>query len=272
MPKRINGIKDIVWAVGILAALIALLVGFFYGALGRWYGDKSRPVMDIGGAHAESGSAEKAGAGLGTVADGTLHVLQESGDAGQSYLDSLCFLVDGCFSGLRDSALTAGQVWTGENGRLGMADYSTWRVVYPGDGSAVTVPNAAMVAKPGLLVIALGSEGLAGISQELFTRCFEEMIAGILSASPQTKIVIGPATGVTAAYVSDDGMSAEKAAEVNGWLQQICTDTGAVWADWSSVLTDGGYLRPELAEGDGHTLNSAGLSAVCGWLRTHATA
>ena len=270
MPKKINSIKDIVWAVCILAALLALLVALFYGAIGRWYGDKTRPVMDIG--HREvSGSAEKAGAGLGTVPDGTLHTLRESGDAGQSYLDSLTFVVDGSFAALRGSALTAAPIWTSESGSLPMSAYDSWRVIYPGDGSNVTIPNAAMIAKPGLLVLCLGSEGAEGMSQEQFTALYEDLIAGILSASPQTRLIIAPAGSVTAAYAGE-GMSAERAGEINTWLRQICVDTGAVWADWSEVLNDGGFLRAEFAESDGHTLNAVGLSTVCSWLRTHATA
>jgi len=268
MPQKSGSLKNMIWAVCILAALVALLVGFFYGAVGRWYGDKTRPVMNIG-ARTETGGAEQTGAGLGTAADGTLHTLRESGDAGQSYLDSLCFLVDGSYIGLRGSPLTAAQVWATEDGTLDMSASDTWRVIYPGDGSAVTVPNAAMVARPELLVLAIGGDGSAGMTQEQFTAVYETLIASILSSSPQTKIVCGPVPSVTAAYAGG-GASAEKTAEINGWIRQICLDTGAVWADWSGVLTDGGYLRPEFAEADGRTLSSIGLSTLCGWLRTHA--
>ena len=269
MPNKTNSVKNIVWALAILIALVAPLVGFIYGAVGRWYGDKTRPVMDIGAARTESGGSDKAGSGLGTAADGTLHTLRESGDAGQSYLDSLVFLTDSAYSGLRGGALTTAQVWTTENGVLDMSGYEFWRVVYPGDGSSVTVANAAMVAKPGLLVIAIGSDNAAGLTKEQFTAEYEDLIASILSSSPQTRIVCGSLASVTAAYAGTD-MSAEKAAEINGWIRQICIDTGATWADWSGVLTDGGYLRPEFAEGDGKTLNNIGLSTLCGWLRTHA--
>lgn len=268
MPKKINSIKDIVWAVCIFAALAALLVAFFYGAIGRWYGDKTRPVMDIG--HKEvSGSAEKTGSGLGTVADGTLHTLRETGDAGQSYLDSLTIVTDSAYAGLRGSALTAAAIWASDSGSLPMSAYDSWRVIYPGDGSNVTIPNAAMIAKPGLLVLAIGGDGAEGLSQEQFTALYEDLVAGILAASPNTKLLIAPAGSVTAAYAGED-RSAAQIGEINTWLQQICIDTGAVWCDWSGVLTDGGFLRPEFAESDGHTLNTVGLSTLCSWLRTHA--
>ena len=270
MPKKINSVKDIVWAVCILAALLALLVGLVYGATGHWYGDKTRPVMNIGH-RAESGSAEKTGSGAGAVADGTLHTLRESGDTGQSYLDSLTIVADSAYAPLRGSALTAAAIWTSDSGSLPMSAYDSWRIVYPGDGSSVTIPNAATIAKPGLLVLAIGGDGAAGLSQEQFIALYENLISDILTASPQPQILVGPAASVTASYVGE-GMSAQQAGQINEWLQQICIDTGAVWADWSGSLCDGGYLRPEFAEADGRTLNAVGLNNLCLWLRTHAAA
>lgn len=270
MGKRITALKDVLWAGGIALALFFLLVGFLFSIFGHYYGDKTRPVMDISNRSEKPVSSNVEELAAGTVADGKLHELKATGDAGQSYLDSLTFLCDSSFIGLRDSALTAGQVWSSETGELSMESCGSWRIRYPGDDSLVSPANAAMVVKPRVLVIAVGSDGLDAVTQDSFIASYERMIQSILSTSPSTYVVCTSLCSVTAAFPSSSAMSGELAAEVNGWIRQVCLDTGAYYADLTSTLTDGGYLRSEYANADGRSLNNAGLSAVLGYLKTHS--
>lgn len=269
MTKR-SGIKDMIWAVCIGLALLALFVGFVLTAVGRWYGDKSRPVMNIGAKTVVEGGAAEVGSGTGTVADGKLHQLKKTADAGQDYLDSLTFLVDSSLIGLRDSGLTQGQVWSSDSGELDMSLAYGWNIVYPGDGSVISPANAAMILKPGILVIAVGSDGVGELGEEDFVENYGMLIDSILAASPETRVVLGSVCSVTTAYAGFDGWNADRAALVNSWIQKVCENTGALYADWSGSLTDGGYLRPEYATASGRALSNAGLGTLLGWLRTHA--
>ncbi len=274
MTKQ-TAVKNVIWAICIALALLALLVGLFIAAVEHYYGDKERPVMDLGSSMAASASKDapdNVGAGLGTIADGQLHALQSSRDAGQAYLDKITFLCDSTSIGLGSSGLVSGQVWGGEDRTLPMTTAFSWRIVFPSDNSVISPDAAAMIAKPGILVIAVGSDEVGSISREDFIENYELLIRAILDSSPGTRVICGSVCSVTTAYAGSDGLSAERAPEINAWIQQVCTDTGALYADWFSALTNGGYLRPEYAESDGRSLSAAGFSALLGWLRTHASA
>lgn len=274
MTKQ-TALKNVIWAICIGLALLALLIGLFIAAIGHYYGEKGRPVMNIGSPAAADSSkpaADSVGAGQGTIADGQLHELQSSRDAGQVYLDKITFLCDSSTAALASSGLVNGQVWCGEDRTLPMTTAFSWRIVFPSDQSVIPPDTAAMVAKPGLLVIAVGSDDIGSISREDFVENYDLLIRSILTASPDTRVICGSLCSVTTAYTGSDGLTGERVSELNEWIKQVCTDTGAYYADWSSALTNGGYLRPEYADGDGRSLNNAGLSALLGWLRTHAAA
>ncbi len=273
MTKQ-TAIKNVIWAICIGLALLALIVGLFIAAVEHYNGDKTRPVMDIGsavGAGAAKTAPDNVGAGEGTVADGQLHELKSSRDAGQAYLDKLCFLCDSSTIPLKTSGLVTGQVWGGEDRTLPMTTAFSWRIVYPVDGSVISPGTAAMIAKPGILVIAVGSDDAGSISREDFVENYGLLIRSVLENSPSTRVICGAVCSVTTAYAGSDGLTGERASELNDWIKQVCTDTGAYYANWSGALTNGGYLRPEYAEADGRTLSGAGLSALLGWLRTHAS-
>ena len=115
MTNKLSGLKDLIWAVAIVICLAALLVGFFFAAISKYAGDRERPVLALSPA-ASGTPANKSGidagvtgssGGFATVSDGSLKTLSGSSDAGQSYIDSLTFLVDSSLSSLKTSGLTA---------------------------------------------------------------------------------------------------------------------------------------------------------------------
>ena len=130
MTKQ-TALKNIIWAICIGLALLALVIGLFIAAVDHYYGEKTRPVMNIGSTVSRStasAAADSIGAGKGTAADGTLHELKSSRDAGQSYLDSLTFLCDSSSIPLKSSGLVSSQVWGGEDGTLPMTTAFSWRI------------------------------------------------------------------------------------------------------------------------------------------------
>ena len=264
---RNRALKDMIWAACIAIALAAVFVGFVLEAVGHYYGDKSRPVMDLG----HSVSAPKAEVSQsGMTADGTVHRLQQSADAGQAYLDSLVYLCDASFIPLRSSGMTAGQVWGSESGSLPMNKLDLWTITFPADNSQRSPGQACMLSQPKTLVLCIGSEGLDGLNENSFVQYYEALIEDIHSYSPATVMICCPVASVAPGYTGLDSMSGTRAVEINSWIVRVCRETGAWYADLTSVLNDGGYLRPEFAEPDGRTLNAAGLNAMLNYLRIHA--
>ena len=278
MTNKLSGLKDLIWAIAIVICLAALLVGFFFAAVSKYGGDRERPVIALSPASSsapanksgiDAGVTGSSGGSYATVSDGSLKTLSGSSDAGQSYIDSLTFLVDSSLSSLKTSGLTAGQVWVGDSG-LPMSGIADWTIIYPGDGSSISPANAAMVAKPSVLIIAVGSDGALGMEQEAFISGYENLIRGILGASPDTKVVCCSVFPVTDAYTGSDGLDIAGAEQVSGWIRQVCIDTGAWYIDIAYNITAEGKLIGQYADSDGKGLSGTGLSAVMSWLRTHA--
>ncbi|MEA5152976.1 MAG: SGNH/GDSL hydrolase family protein [Oscillospiraceae bacterium] len=281
MKNRILSLKNIIWAIGIVLCLIALLVGLIFAVASKYGGEQEDGRLYLGGepVKSPSQSVEADGGSGGSAAltgTGSLNTLAESADAGQSYIDSLTFLCDSSLLGLRDFGLLTGgaataQLWASAAGNIPAASLSQCAIVYPGDGSELGAAGAAALAKPAILVISLGMDGLAEVDQMSFTAAYTELLNNIHAASPDTVLVCCSLSSVIDGYSGADGLTAEMAAAANGWLQQVCTDTGVYYADISSVICNGEYsLTNSYASSNGKSLNSAGLSLVLQYLRTHA--
>lgn len=273
MLKRLKTMKDLLWAAGIGLAVLALLVGLVAATFTPYHGDRERPVMQLKTEKAEktttaeTAAPEKRDGGL--QADGTLHPLAQTADAGEEYLDSLTVLCDSSIASLRAAGLCTASVWSSETGTLPMTESENWTIRYPGDGSQIGPASAALIAKPKILIIAVGSDGVAEMNKDQFIQNYEALIRGIANASPRTIIVCLSPCSVTAAYAGDD-FSKDKAAEVSGWIKSVCVSTGAYYGDLSQSLCNDGYLRDEYADGSGRALNNAGLRELLNYLRDHS--
>ncbi len=278
MGGKLNGLKNIIWAFSIVICLVAVLVGLIFAAASKYDGEQEHgDIMlgevaekDAGGA--PDGEAEPLPALSG---DGTLHELAETADAGQDYIDSLTFLCDSIWLGLRDyGMLTAGtatnQVWASAAGNIPAGSLAGFNIVFPGDGSEITPSDAALITKPQKLVISLGMDSLANVTQDSFISGYSALINSIHSSSPDTVIICCGLSSVTVDYPGIDGLTIAMALEANNWIKQVCIDTGAYYADPADVLRDSsGSLMSEYSSANGKALNSAGLTEILNYLRTH---
>ena len=130
-----------------------------------------------------------------------------------------------------------------------------------------------MIAKPAQLVLSLGTDGLAETNEAQFIADYETLIRGIQEASPETAIIVCSITSVTISYSGNDGLDFTLVNQANEWLERVCADTGVFFADAASAVSDSnGSLLSEYASANGKTLNSAGLTQILQYLRTHALA
>ena len=282
--RKLNALKNICWAVGIVLCLGALLVSLVTVAFTRYSGPKERGGVHLGAdtaaAAEQSGGVDAGGAEANSVAalsaDGQLHRLEATDDAGQGYIDSLTFLVDSTMIGLRDYGLLSGgnqtrQVWGSSAGNIPAGSIADCVIRYPNDGSEIGAAVAAMVARPERLVICLGSDGLAQVDKESFIRDYTKLLQDIHSNSPDTVITLCSLPSVTPEYNGADGLSSYLVGEANDWIRDVCEATGVAYADCGSILRDStGNLMSEYAAANGKTLNAAGLNQILSYLRTHA--
>ena len=267
MFDRVTGLKNILWAIGIVVCLVALFVGCVMAAVSPYHGERDPRTPDLNAVRDQNSSAD-IGALTFVEPDGELHELRDSKDAGAEYLRGGVFLTDSVMIALREQSLTGGDVWSSDSGSLPMGDIAAWNILYS-DGSKISPVDACMIAKPALLFIAIGSDGLASVSKDEFINGYKNLIRSILAVSPETKIVCCSVCPVCADYDPLDDLDSDKTANGTDWVREVCLETGAYYADVASALRVGGDLNPKYAEADGKTLNAAGAQVVLDYLRTH---
>ena len=276
MQGKWNTYKNFGWALAIGVALFALLLGLLFTAFARYGGELDPPKIQLGEVSAavpEAGAVPEAD----TVQDrtGRLVTLAGTADGGQGYIDSLTFLCDSATIGLRDYGILSGgiattQVWGSNSGSLPIGTIPDALIKYPGDGSQINAIDAAMIAKPKILVISIGQDGLMGVDKETFIANYESLVMGIREKSPGTYIVCCSVTSVGANYAGADGLTRDAINWANDYIQEVCIDTGAYFCDVAHDMRDStSVLDGSYASSNGKTLNTAGLNAFLQYLRTH---
>lgn len=268
MFDRLVSLKNILWAIGIVLCLILLFVGFIFSAVTPYHGEADPRTPDLNAVREQNAVADVSSLEF-VEPDGELHILRDSQDAGEDYIRSSVFLTDSIMVALRDQSLTGGDVWSSSSGSLQMGNIATWNILYS-DGSKISPADACMIARPARLFIAVGSDGLAATTRDDFISGYETMIRSIQRVSPDTKIVCCSVAPVADGYSGIDELTSELASEASEWVRQVCLDTGVYFADTADAVRSGAELNPKFAGANGKALNTAGLQAVLGYLRTHA--
>ena len=265
--------KKIIWALLILIALLAVLVGIIYCLVNPYSGERVIPVVELGESSGSSKNESKTDLSAPPsdsvpAEAGKLNELGKTKDRGQEYITSLTFLCDSRNTAVVTYGADPSKVWLGSEGTVDMNDLFAAGVRFPGDGSTVSASNAAMISKPDILVILIGKDGLPDISEESFITGYKALINSVLSQSPSTRIICCSISSVTETY--DGNITPEKVYLSNQWLQAVCTDSAVWYADTASVVCKEGWLLEEYAASDGVSLNGAGVSALFDYLSTHA--
>ncbi|MCR4606323.1 MAG: hypothetical protein K5771_01175 [Oscillospiraceae bacterium] len=273
MLDTIVKFKNVIWAIFVLIALLAVLVGLIYCLVNSYPGERVIPVVQLGEASSSSRKDSKqpdnipASSGTAAAEAGTLNELKKCKNMGDEYIASLTFLCDSTNNSVITYGADAGKVWLGAEGTVDVNDLYAAAIRFPGDGSTVSAGDAAMISKPEILVIMIGKDGLSTVSEESFINGYKNLIDTILAQSPSTKIICCSISSVTDAY--EGTITPEKVILANNWLKSVCTDKAVWYADTASEVCKDGMLQAEYASSDGISLNGAGVSAVFDYLCTH---
>ncbi len=278
MSSKWTTFKNLGWAIGIVVCLAALLVGLVIASVNRYNGDSFSASTVISAETVDkSDNVTQLTQGDGTAnVSGSLNTLPETPDAGQEYLDRLTFLCDSSFIGVRDYGLLSGgtgttQVWGTSTGILRVADLVSADIIYPSDGSSITIGDATMIAKPEILVINVGQDGLNAVDKASFKESYSAMITSIQQASPDTKIICCSISSVSTSYSGTDALTTIMVSDANDWLREVCAATGVYFTDAGKAVGDGtGSTLESYLSSNGKTLNSGGINEILTHLRTHA--
>ncbi len=204
-------------------------------------------------------------------------LLEESKDAGQSYLDKIIFIGDSTtYSFLYYGKLSGGkeslQVWTPASRTLTLDHATTTTILYPDTGKEITIKEAVSLKKPEIIVITLGVNGISYMNEEYFKSAYSKLVKMIADESPDTKIILQSIFPVAANWEKTKSINNEKIANANKWILDTAKDCGVRYLDTISVLAVGenGYLPQTYQNGDGLHLSPEACDIVLTYIRTHA--
>lgn len=212
----------------------------------------------------------------GTTASGAR--LGETEDAGREYLDKIIFLGDsttygiGYYYGIGYTDLCpASQVWTPASGTLTLSYYSTATIVYPETGEELSIIDAVTRAKPEIMVVTLGVNGVSFMDEEWFIRDYTSLVQNIQQASPDTKIILNSIYPVASSYQYLSDINNDKIRAANVWVEQVAEDTGVKFLNTYEILVGSdGWLPETYHNGDGLHLSGESFGLVMEYIRTHA--
>ena len=282
MGDRLTTVKNIIWVLLIIVCIVAVLFGILYTMFQQYNGAKSEFSLTLGPSEMASGKNDEIigdefmGTSNNSLGNerGELKTLTDLGEAAnESYLsdDSIKFLIDSTFIGLRTKSLIGtNQVWGTQSGSMPIGSVNEALIKFPNDGSEISPVDAAMIAKPRVLYIGIGTDGLTNVDKDTFIRQYDTLIENIRNASPDTIIVCMGLCSVTESYSGPDGLNITVMSDGNDYVQLVCRDTGAYYLDVSENLGDGsGGLRASYAEANGKSLNTQGLGIVMQYVKSH---
>jgi lysophospholipase L1-like esterase len=198
--------------------------------------------------------------------------LGETADMGQAYVDKFVFLGDSTTYGLGYyDVVPDEQVWTPASGTLTLDKWSTATIVYPEDGSEISIVDAMAKKQPEYLLITLGVNGISFMKESYFIEVYTALVQAVQEASPDTKIILNSIYPTTARYPESTGITNEKIIAANGWIERIANTLGIRYLDSASVLKDeNGYMPDSIDNGgDGLHMNADGYKLVIDYVRTH---
>jgi lysophospholipase L1-like esterase len=221
-----------------------------------------QPITDAPAIEYNDGGDEAADAGATDAAIGF--------DFSGLYMDDIVWLGDSTTYGMKYYAVLPGgketkNVWTPLSGTLTLDHQGYATIVYPPSGEEITIREAAEAAKPAILVITLGVNGVSFLDETTFKAEYADLIEGVLAASPKTKVVAQSIFPVASNYDKLTAINNDKIEAANEWIAAVALEYEIPFVDtYPELLTDDSWLKDEFQNGDGLHLGSDGFEVVLG--------
>ena len=273
MKDKLSNLKNMMWAAAILLCLVAMLVGLIFAMSRKNSETRADGTITLGQIERTKKAKDSDIAGMETAVK-TLTPLPESTKGNLESVFNMTFLCDKTIMGIKTYATNYGdgiipQIWTDDGSGLPAKNAAENPIVFV-DGSQITPANAAMVTRPKTVVIDLGGDGLAETSEQEFIDGYTGLIQSLRSASPSTNVVVCSIASISSNYQGGDGLTPALISRANNWIRQVCTDTGAYYADLASFLNDeNGYLSDAYLTPDGRSIAAAGIALIVDYFRFH---
>ncbi len=164
------------------------------------------------------------------------------------------------------------RVWSGKGSTVLFETVNRTRCVHlSAEGLDLTLPEAAALKKPKILVITVGVSGGAGqMPRDAFLENYRTLLESVRAASPETKILVQsilPLADGSVRYYKR--LTKEAVLEANTWIASLCSDMGIPFVDTHAKLLDPatGYLKKEYQNDDYMHLTASAYEVVLASLR-----
>lgn len=202
-------------------------------------------------------------------------LLGETEDMGQAYIDKIIFLGDSTTYGLKYYEVLSGgeeteQVWTPASGTLTLSYQGFATIVYPPTGEEIPIRDAVERAKPEMMVITLGVNGVSFMDEEYFISEYTALVTDIQTISPDTKIILQSIFPIASNYEYQGDINNTNISAANRWVLSVAEATGVKYLNtYSALIGDDGFLPQDYQNGDGLHLNETSFNIVLNYIRTH---
>ncbi len=211
-------------------------------------------------------------------------VLEATEDYGQDYLDSFIFLGESTTYHMKDRGVlrdgkNTKQIWAPDSGTVNLdMTTSSLLIRYPDTGELLTVGEAASRKRPQYMILTFGLNGAVQnvrLGADYYKSCYRAVLEVILSASPDTRIILQSAFPVSDCMdMSRYSVTAEELNRhidrINQWTRELAEERSLRYLDTASVLKDPrGYLYGDYQVGDGYHLTGEAYQVILSYIRTH---
>ena len=200
-------------------------------------------------------------------------ILEESADAGQSYVDETLFLGDSntarmyrYYSYCKDTN-AIGSV--GMSGKA-LATYACAK--FEGYSGYKTMPEAVALMQPRRVILTFGTNDLSpSYSASSFVSDYAKGIKAVQDAYPSVDIIVNAIPPLGQQH-SNQNLTQTQVDEYNKALVQMCQDNGWKFLNSAEVLKDSstGYAKSGYVSNDGIHLTEQAMDALFTYIRTHS--
>lgn len=201
-------------------------------------------------------------------------ILEESEDAGQTYVDETLFLGDS--NTARMYRMFDYCTYDNAIGSVGMSARSlaTYACVkLEGYSSYVTMAKAVSLMQPKRVILTFGTNDLSPTnSAETFVESYQEGIESIVEAYPSVDIIVNSIPPLGQVH-SNQNLTQTQVDEYNKALVEMCQENDWKFLNSAEVLKDSstGYAKSGYVESsDGIHLTKAAMEELFAYVRTHS--
>ncbi len=192
-----------------------------------------------------------------------------------SYFDDVVFMGDSLADGFK---VYAGSLNLQETGAIYLTQKSTTPKTFLMDSAMVNAGQGLVQVwpviqqkQPGKMYITLGTNALMAMDPEEFIESYSMLIDKIRENSPDTVIYVTTVTPTTARKAATEPrLSFDRIYRTNLLIAKMCRDKRLGLINLYEVMkNDSGYLREEIAAGDGYHLTPTGYNEWLQYLISH---